>query len=75
MPHHFLAVCIQSIVDDPLCRIDLMVILIAKVTDALGDCFEPWSLRLLIERIISIRAIHDLAKQDERVVGSEVVFL
>lgn len=42
--NHFLAVGIEGVIDDPLRRIDLVIVLETEVPESLGDCVQPGSL-------------------------------
>src|SRR6266436_4090537 len=75
LAHHFLTIGIEGVVDDPLGGVLLVVVLETEVAEALSDGLQSRSLGLVPERIIGIRAIHNLAEQDESRVTSEVVLL
>src|SRR6266481_3003619 len=73
--HHLLAVRVQRVVDDPLGGIELVIVPVAEPTEPLGDCLEPCGLRLVPERVVRVRAVHDLRKEKECRVRAEPVFL
>ena len=73
--HHFLAVRIQRIVNNPLGRIDFVVVLKLQVAKSLRDGIQPRAFRLLPQRVVSVRAIHNLSKQCECRVARQIVFL
>src|SRR5438552_10812372 len=72
---HLLTVGIQGIIHYPLSRILLMVILEAKVTEALRDGLQSLSFRLAPKGIVGIGAVDDLAQKHQRRVTDEVVLL
>ncbi len=49
LPNHLLAVGVESIVDDPLGGVLLMVIFEAQVAEALGNGLEPFSFWLVYD--------------------------
>ena len=57
--YHLAAIRIERIVDDPLRRILLMVVLEAEMPEAFGDGFEAGSLRLMVQRVIGVGAVDD----------------
>src|SRR5262249_5609230 len=72
--HHLLAVGIEGVVDNPLGGVQGMVVLVTEVTEAFGDGFKPWSFGLMIECVVGVGAIDDLAKENERGVPHQLVF-
>ena len=62
LPYHFLAIGIEGVVDDPFRGIERMIVFTAEMAKAFGDCFQTRSFRLLIERIVGIGAVNDLAE-------------
>src|SRR2546428_10503332 len=73
--HHFLAVRIQRIVNNPLGRIDFVVVLKIQAAKPFRDGIQPRAFRLLPQRVVSVRAIHNLSKQCECRVARQIVFL
>src|SRR5438105_3010210 len=73
LAHHFLAIRIEGVIDNPLGGVLLMVILETKMAEALGDGLEARSLGLVPEGIVGIRAVDDLAQQDQRSVARQIV--
>src|SRR5258708_360233 len=57
--YHLAAIRVQRIVDDPLRRILCVVVLEAEMPEAFCDSFEPWSLRLVVQRVVGIGAVDD----------------
>ena len=51
-----------------------MIVLETEMTKTLGEGFEPRALGLLIERVVGIRPVDDLAEQHERCVAGEIIF-
>ena len=62
--HHLLAVSIKSVIDDPLGRIEFMVVLKAQVPKAFSDSFKSWAFGLIPERIVGVSPIDDFTEQD-----------
>jgi len=73
--HHFLAIRIERVVNNPLCCIQCVVILESEMPKAFSDGNESWTLGLVIERIVRVGAIDDLPKQHERRIAGKLVFL
>src|SRR4051812_6236467 len=57
--NHFSAIRVKRVINDPLGRIDLVVVLVAETAKALGDRAKPGGFRLLPQRVVRIRAIDD----------------
>src|SRR5260370_939109 len=72
---HLLAVGVEGIVDDPLGGVLLVVVLEAQMPEALSNRLQPLSFRLVPERVVGIRAVDDLAEQDQRCIVRQVVLL
>src|SRR5258708_4335181 len=64
--YHLAAIRVERIVDDPLRRILCVVVLEAEMPEAFCDSFEPWTLRLVVQRIVGIGAVDDPPKQHQR---------
>src|SRR6266571_6517905 len=62
---HLLTVGIEGIIDDPLGGVQLVVVPVAQVPEALGNRLQPLSFRLVPERIICIGAIHNFTEQNQ----------
>src|SRR6266478_1685742 len=73
--HHLLAICVQRIVNNPLRCIDFVVVLKIQAAKPFRDGVQPRALRLLPQRVVGVRAIHDLAKQHQRRIPRQIVFL
>src|SRR6266852_5212213 len=73
--HHLFAVRVERIVNNPLGRIDFVVVLKIQPAKPFRDGVQPRALRLLPQSIVGIRAIHDLPKQQERRIARQIVFL
>src|SRR5262249_53331816 len=73
--HHFFAVSIQRIVDDPLSGIYFMIVFVAEMSKAFGNGFKSRSFRLTIERVVRVRGIHDFSEKDKRGVIRKFVLL
>lgn len=61
--YHFLAVCMQGVIDNPFSRVDFMVIFEAQMAKPFGDGLEPGSFGLAVKGVVCIRAIDNLAEQ------------
>src|SRR5579859_7324790 len=72
---HLLAIGIKSIIDDPLGSILFMIIFIAQVTEALSNGVESCRLWLLPQRVVGISPIDNLAKQYQRWISGQAIFL
>src|ERR1700733_2347563 len=57
--HHFPAIRIERVVDDPLRCIVFVVILEAEMPEAFRDSFKAWPLRLMVQRVVGVGAIND----------------
>jgi hypothetical protein len=57
LAHHLLAVGIESVIDNPLCRIQLAVVLEAQVPKSFSDRFKSCALGLIPERVVGIGSI------------------
>src|SRR5713226_9780020 len=57
LAHHLLTIGVERVIDDPLSRVLLVVILEAQVAEALSDGLEARSLGLVPEGIVGIRAV------------------
>src|SRR5262249_50029943 len=73
--HHLLAIRIERVVDDPLRRIERVVVLEAEMPEALGNSLEAGAFRLMIKRVVGIGAVDDLAQQHQRRIAGELEFL
>jgi len=73
--HHLSAVSVQRIIDDPLCCIDFVIVFVAEMTKAFGNRLQTWPFRLIIKRIVRVRAIHDFSEKDEgRIIRKAMFF-
>src|SRR5713226_449127 len=61
--HHLFAVRVERIVNNPLGRVNFVVVLKIQPAKPFRDGVQPRALRLLPQRVVRIRAIHDLPKQ------------
>src|ERR1700736_6771942 len=75
LTHHFLAVCIQGVIDNPLGGVLLMVVLEAQVPEALRNRLKSLSFWLVPERIVGIGTVDDLAEQYQCRVAREIILL
>src|SRR5216684_293375 len=73
--HHLLAIRAQRIVNNPLRCIDFVVVLKIQAAKPFRDGVQPRALRLLPQRVVGVRAIHDLAKQHQCRIPHQIVFL
>src|SRR5262249_7995694 len=73
--HHLLAIGIESVIDDPLCCIDLVIVFVAEMAKTFSDGFEPGPFRLAIERVVRVCCVDDFSEQDERRIMRKLVFL
>ena len=74
LPHHFSAIGVERVVDNPFGGVDRVIIFVAEMPEAFRDGLQARSFRLMIERVVGIGTIDDLAKQHERGIGRELVF-
>ena len=72
-PYHLAAIRIERIVHDPLRRILCVIVLEAEMPEAFCDSFEPWTLRLVVQRVVSISAVDDPPKQYQRGILRQLV--
>src|SRR5262249_9938225 len=75
LPHHLLAVTVKRVVDDPLGGINRMIVLEAEMPEAFPEAFKARRFGLLIEAIVGVGAVDDLAQQRERGVIAQLVLL
>jgi hypothetical protein len=54
---HLLTVSVQSVVDDPLGRVDRMVVRKSQMPETLGDGGEAGAFGLMIEAVVRVRAV------------------
>src|SRR6266446_2137675 len=73
--HHFFAVRIQRVVNNPLGRIDFVVAPEVQMAKTLRNGVQPGGLRLLPQGIIGVRAIHNFPKQHQRCITRQIIFL
>ena len=73
--HHLFAVRVERLVNNPLGRIDFVVVPEIKMAKPFRDGLQPRALRLLPQRVIGIRAIHDLPEQHECRIPRQIVLL
>src|SRR5262249_32399066 len=64
--HHLFAISIEHIVDDPLGRVYFVIVFVAEVPEAFGNCLKSGPFRLIIERVVGIRGIDDFSEKDYR---------
>src|SRR5713226_7051957 len=73
--YHLAAIRVERIVDDPLRRILCVVVLEAEMPEAFCDSFEPWTLWLVVKRVVGIRAGDDPPKHHQRGMARQLVRL
>src|SRR5216683_2996991 len=73
--HHLFAVGVERLVNNPLGRIDFVVVPEIKMAKPFRDGLQSRALRLLPQRVIGIRAIHDLPEQHECRIPRQIVLL
>jgi hypothetical protein len=73
LPHHLPAVSVKRVVDDPLGGIERMIVLEAEMPEAFRDGFKARRFGLLIEAIVGVGTVDDLAQQHERGVIAQLV--
>src|SRR5512136_928286 len=71
---HFLAVGIKSVVDDPFCRIDSLIVLIPQMPKPFGNSLEPRTFGLVVKGVIGIGPVYDTGQQEQRWVVIQVIF-
>src|SRR5258708_12260732 len=74
LAHHLLAIGIESVIDDPLGRIEFVVVLEAQVPKAFSNSFKPCAFGLIPERIIGIRSINNFSEQYQCSAAGKIVF-
>src|SRR5437667_11053009 len=63
---HLLAVGVERVVDNPLGRIQGVIILEPETPKAFGDRLEPRGLRLVPEGVVRVGAVDDSREMHER---------
>jgi len=61
LTHHLPAVSVKRVVDDPLGGIHRVIVLEAQMAETFRDRFEARRFGLLIERIVGVGTVDDLA--------------
>jgi hypothetical protein len=74
LPHHFLAIGIERVVNDPLGGIKRVIVFITEIAKAFGNGFQTRSFGLLIQCIVGVRAVDDFAEENERAIIRQSVF-
>lgn len=59
LPDHLPAICIKGVINDPLGRIQVMVVLEAHMSKAFSNRFKARAFGLIPERIVSVSSILD----------------
>src|SRR5260370_1247443 len=72
---NFLQIRVQPIINNPLRCIDFVIVLKIQAANPFRDGVQPRALRLLPQRVVGVRAIHDLAKQHQRRIRRQIIFL
>src|SRR5438046_1945964 len=75
LAYHLLAVGVERVVDNPLGRVQGVIILEPETPKALGDRLEPRGLRLVPEGVVRVGAVHDSREMHERWIRAEPIFL
>ena len=70
-----MAIGIQRVIDDPLGRIDLVIVLEAEMAESLGYCIQPGCLGLMPQGIVGVGAVDDPGQEPDRRITVELVFL
>src|SRR6266852_3546436 len=73
--HHLLAVSIQRVVNNPLGRVDFVIVPEIQMAESFGNGIQPGPLWLVPQRIVRIRAIHNFSKQHQGRIARQIVFL
>ena len=73
--HHLFGVSVERVVNDPLSGVDFVIVLVAEVSEALGDCVKSWALGLMVQRVVGVGPIDDPAEQHESGIACQLVFL
>src|SRR3954466_5970829 len=68
---HLAAIRIERVVDDPLRRIVLMVVLEAEMPETFGDGFDSRSLRLMVQSVVGVGAVDDPPEQYQRRIAGQ----
>src|SRR6266568_2257586 len=63
--NHLLAVSIQRVVNNPLGRVDFVIVPEIQMAESFGNGIQPGPFRLVPQRIVRIRAIHNFSKQHQ----------
>src|SRR5205809_5783576 len=75
LTHHQLAIGVERVVDNPLGRVQGVIILEPETPKAFGNRLEPRGLRLVPEGVVGVGAIHDSREKHERGIRGEPVLL
>src|SRR5262245_7111381 len=62
--HHLFAISIAPNVADPLGRCYFVIVFVAEVPEAFGNCLKSGPFRLIIEHVVGIRGIDDFSEMD-----------
>src|SRR5215213_5299394 len=74
-PDHLFAVRVEGVVDDPLGRIELVVVFVTEMTEALGNRVESRPFGLMPERIVGVSSVDDPAEQHQCGIAVELILL
>src|SRR6516162_8332189 len=73
--YHFLAIGVQRVVHDGLCRKDLVIVFVAKVPEAFCDRIQAGRFGLVPEGVVRIGAVHNLGQQHNRGIATKLMSL
>src|SRR5216683_6909969 len=73
--HHLCAVSIQRVVNNPLSRVDFVIVPEIQMAKSFGNGIQPGPFWLVPQRIVRIRAIHNFSKQHQGRITCQIVFL
>src|SRR2546423_2433785 len=74
-PDHFFAIGVESVVDDPLGRIEIMIVFVAEMAEALRNSVQAGAFGLMPKRVVGVGAVDDLPEQHQRRVAVKLVLL
>ena len=73
--HHLLAVRIEGVVNNPFRSIYRMIVLVTEMPKAFCNGLQSRSFGLLVQGVVGVRAVDDLAQKDKRAIIRQLVFL
>src|SRR4029077_19050732 len=71
--HHLPAIGVKRVINNPLGRIDFMVVAEVQLSKSLGDRIQSSSLGLMPQRVVRVGAVYDFSQQPQRRVCRQIV--